>query len=193
MEKSFMEAVKGLLESRGYSNSDDNFRDTPKRVWNVFDEFIQPKEEVFERVVEVLEKASFPSIYDGVVLVDNVKVYSLCPHHLLPVEMKVAFAYVPDGRVIGLSKIPRFLKELGKCLLLQEDYTGEVLNMFMEVIKPKGAMIVVEGVHFCMRMRGVKEQESIVQTLGVRGIFEDQSVKMEVLSRLGLSRGGSGV
>ena len=193
MEKSFMEAVKGLLESRGYSSSDDNFRDTPKRVWNVFDEFIQPREEVFRRVVEVLEKASFPSIYDGVVLVDNVKVYSLCPHHLLPVEMKVAFAYVPDGRVIGLSKIPRFLVELGKCLLLQEYYTGEALNMFMEVIKPKGAMIVVEGVHFCMRMRGVKEQESIVQTLGVRGIFEDQSVKMEVLSRLGLSRGGSGV
>jgi len=193
MEKAFMEAVKSLLESRGYSNNDDNFKDTPKRVWNVFDEFIQPREEVIKRATEILEKASFPSIYDGIILVDNVKVYSLCPHHLLPVEMKVAFAYVPGGRVIGLSKIPRFLKELGKCLLLQEDYTGEALNMFMEVIKPKGAMIVVEGVHFCMRMRGVKEQESTVQTLGVRGIFEDQSVKMEVLSRLGLSRGVGGV
>jgi len=193
MEKVFMEVIRELLEERGYSSNDDNFMDTPRRVWNVLDEFIQSREVVFKKVVEILERALFPSVYDGVVLVDNVRVYSLCPHHLLPVEMKVAFAYIPNGKVVGLSKIPRFLKQLGKCLLLQEDYTGIALDMFMEVVKPKGAMIVVEAVHFCMRMRGVEEQESIVQTLGVRGIFEDQSVKMEVLSRLGLSRGNGNV
>jgi len=193
MEKVFMKVIRELLEERGYSSNDNNFTDTPRRVWNVLDEFIQSKEVVFKKVVEILERALFSSIYDGVILVDNVKVYSLCPHHLLPVEMKIAFAYIPDGKVVGLSKIPRFLKELGKCLLLQEDYTGIALDMFMEVVKPKGAMIVVEGAHFCMRMRGVKEQESIMQTLGVRGIFEDQSVKMEVLSRLGLNRGGGSV
>jgi len=184
-----MEEVIGkFLEERGYSNGDENFRDTPKRVWKVLDEFVQPKEEVFRRVVEILERASFPSSYGGIVLVDDVKVYSLCPHHLLPVELRVAFAYIPAGKVVGLSKIPRFLKELGKCLLLQEDYTGVTLDMFMEVVKPEGAMVVVEGIHFCMRMRGVREEESVVQTLGVRGAFEGESVKMEVLSRLRISR-----
>jgi GTP cyclohydrolase I len=188
MEKVFKEVISKLLEEREYKNSDENFKGTPRRVWSVFNEFIQPKEKVFRKVAEVLEKASFPSSYSGIVLVDNVKVYSLCPHHLLPVEMKVAFAYIPAGKVVGLSKIPRFLKELGKCLLLQEDYTGVALDMFMEVVKPEGAMIIVEGVHFCMRMRGVREEESAVQTLGVRGAFEEETVKMEVLSRLGLSR-----
>jgi len=188
MEKVFKEVISKLLEEREYKNSDENFRDTPKRVWSVFNEFIQPKEKVFKEVAEILKKALFPSSYSGIVLVDNVKVYSLCPHHLLPVEMEVAFAYIPSGKVVGLSKIPRFLKELGKCLLLQEDYTGVALDMFIEVVKPEGAMIVVEGVHFCMRMRGVREKESVAQTLGVRGAFEEEAVKMEVLSRLGLSR-----
>jgi len=188
MEKEFKAVVSWLLEERGYKISDDNFTDTPMRVWKVFDEFIRPRDEVFSKVVEILEKASFPSNYSGIVLVDNVKVYSLCPHHLLPVEMRVSFAYIPAGKVVGLSKIPRFLKELGKCLLLQEDYTGVGLDVFMEVVKPGGAMIVVEGVHFCMRMRGVREEESVVQTLGVRGAFEEESVKVEVLNRLGLSR-----
>jgi GTP cyclohydrolase I len=188
MEKEFKQTFAKFLQDRGFEIDDDNFKDTPRRVWGVFDEFVQPKEVVFKRVNEILMKASFLSVYDGIVLVDDVKVYSLCPHHLLPVEMKVAFAYIPDQKVIGLSKIPRFLKELGKCLLLQEDYTGIALDMFMEVIKPRGAMIVVEGEHFCMKMRGVKERESIVQTLGVKGLFEDQSVKMEVLSRLELNK-----
>jgi GTP cyclohydrolase I len=188
MEEVFREVISRFLEKKGYRGDDENFRDTPRRVWNVFNEFIQPREEIFKRMARILEEASFPSDYGGIVLVDNVKVYSLCPHHLLPVEMVVAFAYIPAGRVVGLSKIPRFLKEAGKCLLLQEDYTGVVLDMFMEIVRPGGAMIVVEGVHFCMRMRGVREEESVVQTLGVRGFFEDQSVKMEVLSRLKLSK-----
>jgi GTP cyclohydrolase I len=188
MEKEFVQVFAEFLQDRGYKIDDDNFKNTPKRVWTVFDEFVQPKEKVFKKVGEILEKAVFPSVYDGIVLVDNIKVYSLCPHHLLPVEMKVAFAYIPDGKVVGLSKMPRFLKELGKCLLLQEDYTEEALDMFMKVVGPKGAMIVVEGIHFCMRMRGVEEQESLAQTFGVRGLFQDYTVKMEVLNRIGLSR-----
>jgi GTP cyclohydrolase I len=188
MSEAFKNAVADLLASRGYDSGDENFKDTPRRVWLVLDEFIQPKQTVLKRAREILEKAAFPSTYYGIVLLDNIKVYSLCPHHLLPVEMRVAFAYIPGGKVVGLSKIPRFLKELGKCLMLQEDYTDIALDTFTDVVKAGGAMIVVEGIHFCMRMRGVGEQESTVQTLGIRGLFERQKVKMEVLSRLSLGR-----
>lgn len=181
------ELVVKLLEEGSYDLDDDNFKDTPRRVVSWLKEFCRSKEEAIRKAEEVLS-ASFPSGYGGIVLVQGVKVFSLCPHHLLPVEMTVDFAYVPEYYVVGISKIPRFLKELGKALWLQEDYTKEALRLFQDVVKPLGAMIMVVGVHYCIKMRGVKENSASVQTMAVSGVFEKQELKIEVLNRLNLGR-----
>lgn len=179
------ELVVKLLEEGSYDLDDDNFRDTPRRVVSWLKEFCRSKEEAIRKAEEVLS-ASFTSGYGGIVLVQGVRVFSLCPHHLLPVEMDVGFAYIPSGKVVGVSKIPRFLKELGKALWLQEDYTQKALQVFEKVLSPRGVMIVVKGVHFCMRMRGVKEENAVMQTMAISGVFEEEKVKVEVLHRLNL-------
>ena len=177
--------IEELLLRNGYDLRDENFEDTPRRVLSWLRDFCKSREEV-EREARDLLSASFPSEYSGIVLVQGVKVFSLCPHHLLPVEMDVGFSYVPDGMVVGVSKIPRFLKKLGQALWLQEDYTQRALEIFENALKPKGVMIVVKGVHFCMKMRGVKEGTAVMQTMAVSGLFRDESVKIEVLHRLKL-------
>lgn len=187
-DSKFLSVLSEFLKSRGYdTDSDENFVDTPRRVYSWFSEFCKSKEECIKRAKQILSRR-FPSVYSGIVLVQGVQVFSLCPHHLLPVKAKVAFAYVPGEWVVGISKIPRFLREIGKALWLQEDYTKVVLDVFEEEVKPQGVMVVVEGEHFCMKMRGVQEPNSVVQTMAISGVFQDGATKMEVLHRLNVRR-----
>lgn len=182
-------SVSAFLSSKGYDLvSDQNFVDTPRRFLSWFDEFTANREQCVELAKEILSK-KFPSDYQGIVLVQDVLVFSLCPHHLLPVKMNVSFAYIPDRYVVGISKIPRYLGELAKALWLQEDYTQVALRVFDSVLSPQGVMVIVEGEHLCMKMRGVEEPDSTIQTMAVSGAFEDQSVKIEVLNRLNIARG----
>lgn len=179
-----VEALRVLLQQKGYDLSDTNFATTPERVFSWMDEFVKTRKEVIEEAKKVLNKISFHSYYQGILLVKDIKLYALCPHHLLPVEMNVSFAYLPAGKVVGLSKIPKFLKILAKALWTQEDYTEVVLDVFCDIVNPGGAMVVVKGRHFCMCMRGVEAELDFVETLGLRGMFYNAAIKEEVLMRL---------
>ncbi len=177
-------SIADMLIKKGYDIYDRNFIDTPKRVVKVYDELIGNLIDTKKEATEILKKATFPSKYKGIILVKDVQAVGMCPHHLLSVVYSMGFAYIPEKGVVGLSKIPRFLKTMSRLLLLQEDLTEECLDIFCDVVSPKGAMLIINGVHSCMKIRGVKEVNGSMQTIGVRGNFQDLSVKTEVLQSL---------
>jgi GTP cyclohydrolase IA len=168
--------LKGLQEEFGLDINDDNFKDTPNRVARAYYELclgINCQEEVYE----ILNK-SFSTTYDGMVVSKGIRCYSLCPHHLLPVEYIVDVGYIPDHVAIGISKIPRIVKLLAKAPKLQEQFTADVAEV-LESIDCKGVIIQVRGKHMCMGMRGVKQPEVVTMTSEIRGIFKQPEVRNE--------------
>lgn len=168
--------LKGLNIAYGLDTKDPNFVDTPKRVAKAYLEMLKGTNS--EGVNDIL-KQNFPSDYSGMVVEKDIECFSMCPHHLLPVKYKLHFAYIPDGNVLGLSKIPRFIKLLAQAPLLQEDFTQIVVNKFTEYVKPKGCVLYVEGWHMCMGARGIEMPEVSTITTALKGIFEEQPVKNE--------------
>lgn len=195
----FIQVFSDFLKKRGYDvDNDPNYAETPLRVYRVYNELVVSREEAIKSAKGVLSK-TFPYLVGsgvnvnnlqpsesvpGILLVKDIEVTTLCPHHLLPVFMRVGFAYIPQERVVGLSKVVRFLKELGKGLWLQEEYTHVAADVFMEEVKCAGCMVVVRAVHGCMRYRGVREGNEIVTSV-IRGVFCDIDVKEEVI-KLGI-------
>jgi len=160
---------------------DPNFVDTPRRFERVLEDFFWSEERV-ERAIDELFKAVFPSRLDEIVMVKDVEVWMLCPHHLLPVRMEVAIGYLPNGRVLGLSKLPRLARLLARRPRLQEEYTELLVEILMEKLNPRGAMAIVKGEHTCVRMRGVRMSDAVMVTSAVRGDFkENPSLKQEFL------------
>jgi GTP cyclohydrolase I len=142
-------------------------------------------------VVTVLNGALFEVEYDEMVMVRDVEFYSLCEHHLLPFFGKVHVAYVPSGRVIGLSKIPRLVEMYSRRLQVQERLTTEIADAIVQAIEPQGVGVIVEAQHLCMMMRGVEKQHSATVTSAMRGVFKTQmQTRNEFLS---LVRRGGGV
>ena len=125
-----------------------------------------------EDPVSVLNDALFPVTYDEMVLVKDIDFYSLCEHHLLPFYGRAHVAYVPDGQVVGLSKIPRLVDVFARRLQVQERLTSQVADTIAEVVAPKGVGVVLEARHLCMMMRGVKQQSNFAITSAMRGEFE---------------------
>jgi GTP cyclohydrolase I len=141
-------------------------------------------------VAAVLNGALFEVEYDEMVMVRDVEFYSMCEHHLLPFFGKVHVAYVPSGRVIGLSKIPRLVEMYSRRLQVQERMTTEIADAIVEAIEPQGVGVIVEAQHLCMMMRGVEKQHSATVTSAMRGVFKTQTqTRNEFLS---LVRHGSG-
>jgi GTP cyclohydrolase I len=139
----------------------------------------------------VLNEALFSVDYSEMVIVRDIDFYSMCEHHLLPFFGKCHVAYIPNGRVIGLSKIPRLVDIFARRLQLQERMTEQIAETIREKIKPLGVAVVVEGTHLCMAMRGVEKQNSYTITSSMLGAFRDQSrTRMEFLELLKL-RGGN--
>lgn len=185
------EAVIDWLNKLGYSLEDENFVETPDRVVRAWKELMAPKEEVYNSVHKILGKR-FPSSYEGVILVSPVNVVSVCPHHLLPVLYEIDFAYLPTKYVVGISKIPRFLRQMGRLLMLQEDFTKEVVKVFEEHVQSGGCFIQIRGLHSCMFARGVQE-DAMVRTIFVSGKFrESLELREEVLHSLSLRSKGIG-
>ena len=126
----------------------------------------------------------FPSEYTGLITVSDIKVHSLCPHHLLPVTMKISFSYLPGEKVVGLSKIIRFLKEIAKQPIKQEDLTKSIVDEFSKSLKCKGCFCIIKANHLCMEMRGVEKHANIT-TSALNGDFlKDSNLKEEVLKLL---------
>jgi len=123
------------------------------------------------------------------VIVKEIDFYSLCEHHILPFYGKMHVAYIPDGKIIGLSKIPRIVDVFARRLQVQERLTNEVADTLMDILKPVGVAVVAEGLHMCMMMRGVEKQNSITTTSAMRGVFkEDARTRSEFLNLISRSR-----
>lgn len=182
VEKGMKLMLEGLKEEFNLDITDHNFHDTPVRVARSYAEIfsgIMPMEEIQKQILS----ASFESNYSGIVLIDNIQCYGMCPHHFLPVEYKVDVAYIGEKKV-GLSKIPRIVEILAKRPVLQETFTQDIVDS-LKAIDPSGVFVRVKGKHFCMAMRGVKQGGCWTYTSAVSGKFQDQpSTKDEVLSMM---------
>ena len=124
-------------------------------------------------VPDVVGDAVFEEEYDSMVLVRDVELYSLCEHHMLPFFGTAHVAYIPDGRIIGLSKIPRVVDVFARRLQVQERLTDQIADALMDLLRPKGIGVVIQAQHFCMMMRGVAKQNSSTVTSALRGVFQD--------------------
>lgn len=134
---------------------------------------------------EILRGAMFKEDYDDMVIVKSIELYSLCEHHMLPFFGKAHIAYIPDGHIVGLSKIPRIVDVFARRLQVQERLTHDILECINDTLKPKGVAVVIEASHMCMMMRGVQKQNSVTTTSGFRGQFEKIETRNEFLKLIG--------
>lgn len=131
---------------------------------------------------EILNSAKFKEEYGSMVVVKDIQFYSLCEHHMLPFYGKVHVAYIPDGYITGLSKIARVVDVFTHRLQVQERLTKQICDCIQNVLNPKGVIVVVEGRHMCMQMRGVEKSDSITQTVSFSGVFDDFQQRQEFLN-----------
>jgi GTP cyclohydrolase I len=185
------ELVKRILEELGEDPDREGLVKTPKRV----DRALRFLTSGYSADIDaVLNEALFSVDYNEMVIVRDIDFYSLCEHHLLPFFGKCHVAYIPNGRVIGLSKIPRLVDIFARRLQLQERMTNQIAETIREKINPLGVAVVCEGTHLCMAMRGVEKQNSYTITSAMLGAFRDQvRTRMEFLELLKLRRGSLSV
>jgi GTP cyclohydrolase I len=133
---------------------------------------------------DILKSALFNEEYDEMVIVKDIDVYSLCEHHMLPFFGKAHVAYIPNGKIVGLSKIPRVVDAFSKRLQVQERLTTEIRDCIQEVLQPKGVAVVIEASHMCMQMRGVQKQNSCTTSSSFTGAFEQAITRKEFINLL---------
>ncbi|MCH7963591.1 MAG: GTP cyclohydrolase I FolE [Bacteroidetes bacterium] len=171
--------VKTLLTEIGEDPEREGLLSTPIRVAKAY-EFLTRGYN--QDIGEVMNKAIFNERYDEMVLVKNIDFYSMCEHHLLPFYGKVHIAYIPNGKIIGLSKIPRIVEVFSRRLQVQERMTQQIADTIEKYLQPNGVAVVAEAFHMCMMMRGVEKQNSSATTSAVHGVFkEDARTRMEFL------------
>ena len=176
----FENAVKTMMEHVGEDPSREGLLDTPSRVRKAY-EFIYGGYK--EDPIEILNKALFSTTNDEMVLVKDIEFYSTCEHHLLPIIGRVHVAYIPDGKVVGLSKIPRVVNVFARRMQIQEQLTEQIADAIMEAINPKGVAVVVTARHMCMEMRGVEKINSVTTSSALRGLFKrDEKTRAEFFS-----------
>jgi GTP cyclohydrolase I len=188
METGAAALLQGLsmITGNSFDLLDPNFVGTPARIAKSYMEMCSGLGRE-EEVKEILSK-NFPSKYEGMVIIDSIDVFSMCPHHFLPVKYKVDFGYIPNGKVLGLSKIPRFIDLLAKRPVLQEDLAMDIINLFNEAVKPEGCIVVLDGQHGCMQCRGAKQTNTSAITSEVSGSFKESATRSEFLDLIKLRR-----
>ncbi|MDI9242832.1 GTP cyclohydrolase I FolE [Fusibacillus kribbianus] len=162
-------AVRLLLEGIGEDVNREGLIGTPDRIARMCEEIYGGTD---EEVAVHLSK-TFPAAGNEIVLEKDIALYSMCEHHLLPFYGKAHVAYVPDGRVVGLSKLARTVEAFARRPQIQEQLTAQVADALMTYLKPKGSMVVIEAEHMCMTMRGIKKPGARTMTYVCRGVFED--------------------
>ena len=168
-----------ILEGIGVNVNDPDFKDTPSRVADFYEELLSSK--------LTAEDYKYFSKHGDMVLAVGIKAYGLCPHHLLPVEYTVDVAYIPRDSVVGISKLVRAVLEESRIPKLQEKLTEDIANRVSELTGSGDVIVIVQGKHYCMIMRGVKSNAVIVTT-AVKGVFEEQGRRLEVLRLLELAK-----
>ena len=174
-------AVSLFLEGIGENPEREGLLETPERIAKMCEEIF----DVYTRdASEHLEK-TFLSSQQGLVLEKNITFYSVCEHHLLPFYGKVHIGYIPDGKVVGLSKLARTVEVFARRAQIQEQLTDQIADALMEILKPKGVIVMVEAEHMCMNMRVAKAAGSTTQTSALRGIMKtDARTRAEALALL---------
>jgi GTP cyclohydrolase IA len=131
---------------------------------------------------EILKSAMFTEDHSQMVIVKDIEVYSMCEHHLLPFFGKAHVAYIPNGQIVGLSKIPRIVEAFARRLQVQERLTDQIKDCIQETLNPEGVAVVIEAQHMCMQMRGIQKQNSLTTTSAFTGAFEKDSTRKEFIS-----------
>ena len=175
-----IDEIRKILTEIGENPIRDGLRDTPKRV----DQALRYLTSGYNmNADELLNRALFDVAYDEMVIVKDIELFSLCEHHMLPFFGKCHVAYIPNGKVVGLSKIPRLVDMYAKRLQVQERLTMEIAETLNDKMHPRGVAVVIEAQHLCMIMRGVEKQHSIAVTSSMLGAFkDDQNTRNEFLN-----------
>ena len=174
------ELIRKLLADLGEDPAREGLRDTPKRVEKAY-KFLTSG--YGANIDQVLNNALFTVDYSEMVIVKDIDFYSLCEHHLLPFFGRCHIAYIPNGKVIGLSKIPRLVEIFARRLQIQERLTSQIAETLLEKVQPMGVAVVMEASHLCMSMRGVEKQNCVAVTSAMLGVFrEDARTRSEFLA-----------
>ncbi|RUM73230.1 MAG: GTP cyclohydrolase I FolE [Sulfurovum sp.] len=179
MEKNqeFEQTITKMLELLGEDPKREGLLKTPSRVAKAL-KFLT--EGYHQDPKEILNQALFTSSNDEMVVVRDIEFYSMCEHHMLPIIGRAHIAYIPDGKVVGLSKIPRIVNVFARRLQIQEQMTEQIADAILETIKPKGVAVVLHARHMCMEMRGVEKINSTTVSSALRGLFKsDQRTRFE--------------
>ena len=182
-----LKAVKTLIEWAGDDPTREGLIETPKRVVAAYEEFFegytQDPEEILEKSFEEVEG------YDEMVIVKDIRLESHCEHHIVPILGKAHIGYIPNKRVVGISKLARIVDVFGKRLQTQETMTSQIANTIQKVLDPKGVAVVIDAGHQCMTTRGVHKTESSTVTSSMKGIFKENPVtRNEFLSFINLPK-----
>ena len=176
------ESFHQILEAVGEDPQRQGLAKTPARAARAFEFLTQGYRQSIE---EIVNEAIFDSDASEIVLVKDIELYSMCEHHLLPFIGKAHVAYIPNGKVIGLSKVARIVDVFARRLQIQEQLTTQIAGALMDAISPLGVAVVIEAKHLCMMMRGVEKQNSVMTTSHLLGTFkEDARTRSEFLSLL---------
>jgi GTP cyclohydrolase I len=173
----FEKLIEQLLEHLGENPKREGLLKTPKRVVKSLQFLTQGYN---QNPKEILNQALFTSSNDEMVVVKDIEFYSMCEHHLLPIIGRVHVAYIPNGKVVGLSKIPRIVEVYARRLQIQEQMTEQIADAILDTVNPKGVAVVVHARHMCMEMRGVQKINSTTVSSALRGLFKkDQKTRVE--------------
>jgi GTP cyclohydrolase I len=187
---SLAELTREMLLRLGEDPQREGLQRTPERMAQALEFLTRGYQEDPQ---EILRGALFTEEYDEMVIVKDVEMFSLCEHHLLPFFGKVHVAYIPNGKVIGLSKIPRLIDVFARRLQVQERLTMQIAECIQQAIAPEGVGVVVEARHLCMMMRGVEKQHSAAVTSSMLGAFRnDENTRQEFLSLIRARNGNNG-
>jgi GTP cyclohydrolase IA len=181
-EQSTAYLIRDLLSALGENPDREGLERTPERVARMYAEVLSGYQTDLESLVN---GAIFSSDYQHMVVVRDIEFYSMCEHHMLPFTGKAHVAYLPDGKIIGLSKIPRLVDMFARRLQIQERMTQQIAVTLQEILQPRGVAVLVEGAHMCAMMRGVKKSEASMVTSAFLGEFgQDEKLREEFRSQL---------
>jgi GTP cyclohydrolase IA len=174
------EAIQAMIDSEWFNGAiaKEHVQDTPRRVVQSFTDYFSGLGVDAE---EVLRQGFEPGSYDEMIYVRNIRFTSFCAHHFVPFIGTINFAYIPEMRIVGLSKIPRLIEVLSHRPQVQEQLTAQIADIFQKVVKPQGCGVTIEAVHLCMTIRGVRKEDATTKTTALTGIFRKPDVKSEFL------------
>ncbi len=170
---------KAIIENLGEDVTREGLEKTPERVAKAM-QFLTHGYDL--NPLEILKSAMFTEDHQQMIVVKDIEVYSMCEHHMLPFFGKAHVAYIPNGKIVGLSKIPRIVDAFARRMQVQERLTDQIKNCIQEALNPLGVAVVIEAQHMCMQMRGIQKQNSVTTTSSFNGAFEKDKTRKEFIS-----------